>query len=84
MSYWWLSFCDAELPEGSQFLGAVIVDATDIVDGAKKAHALGINPGGEVQGHSIDPSCDFIAARVIENKDRLLQKLEIEELFGEN
>lgn len=50
MRWWWLSFCDADLPKGSQFLGAVLIKASDIADAASKAWLMGINPGGEVQG----------------------------------
>lgn len=45
---WWLSFCDPARPAGQQFLGACIVEAVDEITAVKVAHALGINPGGEV------------------------------------
>jgi hypothetical protein len=50
----WLSFCDDELPKGSQFLGVCIVEAHNFVDAVRKAHALDINPGGEVRGVAFD------------------------------
>ncbi len=50
MPLWWLSFCDADRPVGSQFLGACMVRAEGIVLACAEAHRLGINPGGEVQG----------------------------------
>jgi hypothetical protein len=47
-SYWWLSFCNIELPEGTQFLGACIVPAQGILSATAVARMLGCNPGGEV------------------------------------
>jgi hypothetical protein len=47
-SFWWLSFCDPDLPEGTQFLGACMVQANSIPAAITTAHLLGINPGGEV------------------------------------
>jgi hypothetical protein len=44
----WVSFADSSLPEGLQFLGVAIIRARDVADAAAMAHALGINPGGEV------------------------------------
>lgn len=48
--WWWLSFADGDLPEGSQFLGVALVRGQNIADAARAAHVLGCNPGGEVQG----------------------------------
>lgn len=50
---YWLSFADPTLPKGSQFLGAVIVEATSLIAAVQEAHRRGINPGGEVAGHPI-------------------------------
>jgi hypothetical protein len=61
MTRWWLSFADATRPAGSQFLGICIVRAVDMVSAIKVAHALGINPGGEVRGFVVD---DAAAARL--------------------
>ena len=47
---WYLSFADPELPPGTRFLGATVVDGFDIIDAAANARLLGINPGGEVLG----------------------------------
>jgi hypothetical protein len=58
MQTFWLSFCDRELPEGSQFLGACVVEVEDggrIDAAANEARKLGINPGGEVLGFVVDP-----------------------------
>ena len=46
--HYWLSFADADLPKGSQFLGACVVVARDAIKAVQKAHKLKINPGGEV------------------------------------
>lgn len=52
MSDFWLSFAQ----EGGSFLGVVIVpDCDDIVDGARRAHEAGVNPGGQVFGGDFDP-----------------------------
>lgn len=45
-----MSFCDTNLPVGSQFLGAIVLNAEDIIEGAVRAHELKINPGGQVLG----------------------------------
>lgn len=50
LRWWWLSFADADLPESTQFLGAVIVAAPNFLLATQEAHLRGINPGGEVQG----------------------------------
>ena len=51
--WWWLSFCDPDLPTGKQFLGAAIVPGGDMISAASAAHVLGCNPGGEVLGLEI-------------------------------
>lgn len=53
---WWLSFADPTRPTGEQLLGICIVRAVDMASAIKIAHALKINPGGEVQGIAIDES----------------------------
>lgn len=52
----WLSFADGTRPKGQQFLGACMVEVKRFPDhrdslkaALRKAHVLGINPGGEVQ-----------------------------------
>ncbi len=47
-NWWWLSFCDPDKPEGSQFLGACIVDGEDFSDALSVAWAAKCNPGGEI------------------------------------
>ena len=74
--WWWLSFADGDLPKGSQFLGVAIVRGWGILAATIRAHALGINPGGEVAGVQIplerlpDPSF----------RERLLTREEAEAL----
>ena len=46
--WWWLSFCDPEKPEGSQFLGVSVVQGYNIIDVVDTSWKLGCNPGGEV------------------------------------
>jgi hypothetical protein len=49
-SFMWLSFADEET---GKFNGAVITQGEDIIEAIKRAHMLGINPGGQVLGHKI-------------------------------
>lgn len=51
--YFWLSFCDPDKPEGTQFVGACIIRGDNMIEAVQNAHRLGINPGGEVQGFEI-------------------------------
>lgn len=52
---WWLSFADGDLPKGKQFLGVVVVpDCVNMADALSQVHQAGINPGGEVQGMSLE------------------------------
>lgn len=44
----WLSFATDD-----EFLGVVITEAPDVMAGAAKCHALGINPGGQVLSFEI-------------------------------
>lgn len=63
MSYWWLSFAD---PRTGRFLGVCIVAAPppgetmdvtreSLAHAIRRSHALGINPGGEVQASWLGP-----------------------------
>jgi hypothetical protein len=54
MSYYWLSFCDADLPEGEQFLGACLIAADDVDEAIRKSHRRKCNPGGEIACVQID------------------------------
>jgi hypothetical protein len=76
MQLWWLSFADAILPVGNQFLGAAMVRASNMIEAVQVAHLLGINPGGEVVGVECDPSAAaLVPAKYVE---RLLSRDEIE------
>ena len=79
MSTWWLSFCDPNLPEGSQFLGVSIVrvHGGDIVLAASAAHILGCNPGGEVQGFDLEHMGPMVPDSY---RDRLLTRAECDEV----
>lgn len=48
MTYYWLSFVDDALPKGQRFLGGCLVQAGSATAALIKAHAMKINPGGEV------------------------------------
>ena len=50
---WWLSFVDGDRPKDEQFLGVCVVTAPDFGTAVQRAHLLGCNPGGEVQGVEI-------------------------------
>jgi hypothetical protein len=60
MSWWWLSFCDGNKPAGSQFLGVAVVQIADggMIGAVRRAHQLGINPGGEVMGFEVRAGID--------------------------
>lgn len=73
--WWQLSFADGNLPDGSKFLGALMVKAHTFIEAVEVAHAIGANPGGEVIGvysDDADPPARFTY--------RLLSKVELIEL----
>ena len=72
----WLSFADPTRPKGSQFLGALIIEAQSFHHAVQLAHTQGVNPGGEVQGLPVEPQ----TAALIDPrwKDRLLTRAECE------
>lgn len=75
MKTWFLSFCDHDLPEGSQFLGACIVMGDGMPEALANARSLGCNPGGEVLGTDVEAEIvPFINA---EWRRRLLTKEDI-------
>lgn len=74
----WLSFADDTLPEGSQFLGACLVQAANLAFALTKTHVLGINPGGEI---AIVGPLDLDPLEPPPYPlDRLLTRAEIEEI----
>lgn len=74
--FYWLSFCDTDRPEGSQFLGVSIVPALDLLEAVTVAHAMRCNPGGEVLGVVI-PDELTVPGRFV---GRLMSKAEAQEL----
>jgi hypothetical protein len=65
MALWWLSFCDASLPAGTQFLGACIVEGgtsgdlkADLAVAIQNAWRLECNPGGEIKFQEVAPSIE--------------------------
>ena len=79
-TYFWLSFADGSLPKGRQFLGVAIIRAHSMLEAVQVAHALGINPGGEVLGHKLEYDADHSASvAIVEDfADRLLPLHEVE------
>jgi hypothetical protein len=77
VKYWWLSFCDPDLPRGQTFLGVCIVAGEGIGDAAREAHRLGCNPGGEVQGMPIP---DYLNDHVAEYVGKLMNREECDAL----
>ena len=78
---WWLSFCDGDKPEESQFLGVLIFHANDFIEAISESHMKGLNPGGECQGMKLfGKGLEAVDERW---KYRLLSKQECEELDTE-
>jgi hypothetical protein len=71
---WWLSFADADLPEGHQFLGVCVVFGIDLKDAIVRSHMAKCNPGGGVKAGELPESS---ARKMPRNKiDILLSKKE--------
>jgi hypothetical protein len=66
MRWWYLSFAD------DVFLGAAVVEARGMTGAVMRAHALGINPGGQVAFCEVPPGCEDNLPH-----DRLLSKAEL-------
>lgn len=77
--WWWLSFADGSLPVGTQFLGAVLIEANGFGFAVMATHLLGINPGGEVQaiGPAQFPADEM--PHVIKYAGRLMNRSECEQ-----
>lgn len=73
MSWYYLSFVDGE------FLGAAFVEADGPCEAAHRAHAFGINPGGECLAVGFD---DEDALPAEEFRYRLLTKADIDNHCG--
>ena len=76
---WWLSFADPDRPEGTQFLGAAIIQAPTFPAAITRSHRIGVNPGGEVMAAGPIPPDAYGP----EFRDRLLSAQEIDDLPGE-
>ena len=70
--WWYLSFVD------DIFLGAVVVRASDAIDAIKEAHALKINPGGEVLAMQVEDESGLPPS---EFRERLLSKAEVMQIW---
>lgn len=68
---WYISFADGSLPKGTQFLGACVVEAVDLLDAIQEAHRRGCNPGGEAQVMECPPEAPPVPE---EFKNRLLNR----------
>lgn len=78
MSFFWMSFGDASLPKGSQFLGGLLIEADDFHAALLKSHRLLLNPGGEVKSFEVQaPISESIEE---EYADRLLTREECAEM----
>ena len=79
--YLWMSFVGEE-----GFLGVIITEATNIVDGTKKQWDAEINPGGEVLGDPLAKSSVDKLDDITPWLDRLLndeEAIELQEVFSQ-
>ena len=77
-SWFYMSFADASLPEGQQFLGGIYVRGATLPEALTRSHLLGINPGGEVKTIGPLPS-QVMDENVPEaDRERLLSREEVE------
>jgi hypothetical protein len=81
-THFWMSFCDPDLPEGSQFLGVAIVEAKDERTAIVTAWDQNCNPGGEVAlfGFDLDYVRKNAKDKVLANLNRLMDYDEMVEL----
>lgn len=76
--WWFVSFADADLPIGTQFLGNAIVQGLTFLDAVSRTNELEINPGGGVKAVEIHHR---ILAKIPESfRNRLLTRAEADEL----
>jgi hypothetical protein len=84
MPLFWLSFCDPAKPEGSQFLGASIVETCHYTLATREAWAQNCNPGGEVRITEISDdalnSDPAIATKLKTHMNRLMTKADLAEI----
>jgi hypothetical protein len=71
-SWWYLSFVDPERPEGTRWLGALIVKASGFLSAIEGTHLMNLNPGGEVAADEIpytDAEAEPWAYRLLTRED---------------
>ena len=79
----WLSFADAGLPKGKQFLGGGLFKGDGVVSATVEAHRLKMNPGGQVLGWGplrVDKLSDAWRSKV----GKLMNRAEIDDLNIDN
>jgi hypothetical protein len=75
VTYFWMSFCDPEKPEGSRFLGALVIKADSDFEALARSWFLELNPGGEMLFYEIPElyheriPTDWIETRLITRKE---------------
>lgn len=79
MAWWYLSFADGTREKGSQWLGAVYVQADSFIGAIDRAWELGINPGGEVQSFGPLDEATMDANTALEDRERLLNEEDLGE-----
>lgn len=75
--WFYMSFADASLPEGEQFLGGCYVEADSFPEALTWTHTEGINPGGEIQVYELTAK-DVDANVPAADRFRLLTRQELE------
>jgi len=76
--WFYLSFCDADLPKGQQFLGGAYVQGVNAGAAVGRSHKLGINPGGEVKILGPLPAEQMDENVPVADRERLLTRAEVE------
>jgi len=74
LDWQFLYFSDPAKPAGQKFLGAVIVEAHGFLTAIRRAHQLGINPGGAVY-HFDAPAHDPSMRNRLIIDDETMEKL---------
>lgn len=69
--WFYMSFADNTRPKGKKWLGAVIIDGSDITDAIRHSWQIGTNPGGEV----VFLECEHLPPE--EYRRRLLNKQDL-------
>ena len=54
MTWYYMSFANPNLPKGSQFLGALIIDGYNPSHAISRSWLLKLNPGGEIAFAQLD------------------------------